>query len=177
MSKPVTVLWTETADELYARFSREQNVRRRQRLQALWLVRRGESVAEAARLAGVGQRSVERWLTWYREDGLRAVLNRVPGHGARGQPSRLTPDQQQALVAQTATGTLRTYQDARAWVAQTFGVAYSYNGMFTLLARLGVHPKVPRPQAAKTDPAQQEGWKRGAWPPPSTRRPSPRTTP
>jgi hypothetical protein len=28
---------------------------------------------------------------------------------------------------------------ASTWVEQTFGVAYTYNGMFTLLARLEVH--------------------------------------
>jgi transposase len=162
MSKPVCVEWAETAEELYGRFVQERDVRRRQRLQGLWLVRRGESITEAARLAGVGQRSLERWLGWYRQGGLATVLARVPGHGARGQPSRLSVEQQQALVAQAATGAFRTYDEARAWVREEFGVSYSYNGMFTLLARCDVHPKVPRPQAVKAAPAAQEAWKRGA---------------
>lgn len=170
MSKPVRVSWTESADELYARFARERDGRRRQRLQALWLVCRGEPMAEAARLAGVGQRSLERWLGWYRQGGLATVLERVPGHGARGQASRLTVDQQQALVAQTTGGAFRTYHEARLWVEQQFGVAYTYNGMFTLLARLDIHPKVPRPQAEKADPAAQTAWKKGALPPPSPTR-------
>lgn len=162
MSRPVTVLWTETAEELYERFAGERDGRRRQRLQALWLVRRGEPIPQAAHLAGVGQRSLERWLGWYRQGGVNAVVARVPGHGARGQPSRLSGEQQQELVAQAATGAFRTYHEARVWVEQTFGVPYSYNGMFTLLARLDVHPKVPRPQATKADPAAQAAWKRGA---------------
>lgn len=165
MSKPVDVAWTESADELYARFAAEQAVRRRQRLQALWLVRTGRPPAEAARLAGVGQRSLERWLRWYRDGGLNAVLGRTPGHGARGRPGWLTPAQQQALLAQAAAGAFRTYGEAQAWVAQEFGVPYSYQGMYAALARLGVHPKVPRPQAAKADPAAQAAWKRGGSPP------------
>lgn len=177
MSKPVHVAWSESADELYAHFTGERDRRRRQRLQAVWLVRRGESIAEAARVAGVGRRSLERWLAWYREGGLDAVLTRLPGHGAQGQPSLLTAAQQQALLAETATGIFRTYTEAREWVEQTFGVAYSYQGMYTLLARFAVHPKVPRPHAAKADPAAQEGWKRGAWPLSSTRRGAPRPTP
>ena len=169
MSKPVRVAWTESADELYARFRTEGDGRRRQRLQALWLVRRGDAIADAARVAGVGQRSLERWLGWYRQGGLAAVLERLPGHGARGQPSRLSPAQQQALVAETAQGTLHTYDEARAWVGDQFGVSYSYTGLFSLLARLGVHPKVPRPQAEKADPAAQAAWKGGAVPPLSAR--------
>ncbi len=162
MSKPVRVIWTETVEELYDRYTGARDVRRRQRLQALWLVRRGQPIREAAHLAGVGQRSLERWLGWYRQGGLGAVLARVPGHGAPGQPSRLTASQQQALVAETATGAFRTYHEARDWVEAQFGVSYTYQGMYTLLARLGIPPKVPRPLATNADLAVQEGWKKGA---------------
>jgi len=169
MSKAVTVPWTETADELYVRYRHEGDVRRRQRLQALWLVRRGQPIGEAAYLAGVGQRSLERWLGWYREGGLGVVLARVPGHGAPGQPSRLTVSQQEALLVQTATGAFRTYHEAREWVTQEFEVTYTYKGIYTLLARRGVHPKVPRPLATNADPAVQEGWKKGGSPAPCAR--------
>ncbi len=64
MSKPVAVEWKETAEELYLRYRRERGVAARRRLQALWLVHTGEGVAEAAKQAGVGQRTVERWLGW-----------------------------------------------------------------------------------------------------------------
>lgn len=166
MSKPVRLPETETAEELYDRYTGERDLRRRQRLQALWLVRRGAAIAVAAAIAGVGQRSLERWLGWYRAGGLGAVLDRVPGHGAPGQPSRLTAAQQQTLVAETATGAFRTYHEARDWVEQTFGVTYTYQGMYTLLARSGVHPKVPRPLATNADPAVQEEGKKGGWPRP-----------
>lgn len=161
MSKPVSVVWTETAADLYARFRHESDGRRRQRLHALWLVRTGQPVASAAHLAGVGQRSLERWLGWYRAGELATVLDRVPGHGAQGQPGRLSDEQQQALVARAATGAFRTYGEARDWVAETYGIDYTYKGMYTVLARLGVHPKVPRPQAEKADPAAQVAWKKG----------------
>jgi len=170
MGRRVAVEWAESAEELYARYAAEPEVGRRKRLQALWLVRTGASVAEAGRLAGVGRRSAERWLGWYRRGGLAEVLRRVPGHGARGAPGRLTAGQREALLDRARTGAFRTYDEARWWVEEAFGVAYSYQGMYSVLARLGVHPKVPRPLAAKADPGAQEAWKKGGSPRPSPRR-------
>lgn len=177
MSRRVVIAWQESEEELHARYAAEPDGARQRRVLALWLVQAGRSVAEAGRLAGVGRRSVERWLGWYREGGLAAVSRRVPGHGARGQPSRLTAEQQRALIARAGTGAFRTYDEARQWVAEEFGVAYSYQGMYGALARLEVHPKVPRPMAAKADPAAQEAWKKGGSPRRSARRTRPAPTP
>ena len=161
MSKPVAVAWRETAEELREGYVGERDVERRKRLQALWLVRSGKGPREAGRLAGVGARTVERWLGWYRGGGLEEVLRRVPGHGTIGPARRLTGEQERALVAAFAEGRFRTYDEARAWVATEYGVAYRYSGLWTALARLGVHPKVPRPVAEKADVAAQEAWKQG----------------
>ena len=160
------IAWSEGAEELYVRYRGEPDLERRKRLQALWRVRSGGSARQAAVEAGIGERTVTRWLGWYRQGGLAEVLRRVPGHGAQGAAGRLTPAQRQALLDRTGTGAFRTYDEARRWVAEQFGVAYSYQGMYSVLARLGVRPKVPRTLAAKADPAAQEAWKRGG----STRR-------
>jgi len=167
MSKPIAVAWRESAADLYARYRDARDVEARKRLGALWLVRRGLGVAEASAAVGIGQRTLERWLAWYREAGLAAVLARVPGHGATGAACRLSAAQRRELVARSGRGQFRTYDDARAWVRATWGVAYRYQGMYALLARLGVHPKVPRPVAAKADAAAQARWKRGGSPRPS----------
>ncbi len=155
------IRWHESAQELYDRYCAERDVARRTRLQVLWLVRSGRAATQAAQEAGVGLRTVTRWLDWYRDEGLDPVLQRVPGHGARGRPGRLTPEQQGHLLDQTRAGAFRTYDEARQWVADTFGTQYSYQGMYSVLARLEVHPKVPRPLAANADLAAQEAWKKG----------------
>jgi transposase len=161
MSKPVTVGWEETADELERRYRAERDVERRKRLGVLWRVRVGDRVADAGRAAGVGERTVFRWLGWYRAGGLGGVLRRVPGHGAVGQPRRLTAEQRAGVLARCARGELRTFAEARAWVEAEYGVTYRPGGFSTGLRRLGVRPKVPRPVAAKADPAAQEAWKSG----------------
>lgn len=161
MSKSVAVAWGEAAEELRERYVAERAVDRRKRLQVLWLVRQGDAPPEAGRLAGVGTRTVERWLGWYRRGGLDEVLRRVPGHGTTGPARRLTAEQERSLVAACAAGRFRTYDEARAWVADEWGVAYRYSGLWTVLARLGVHPKVPRPVAEKADPTAREAWQQG----------------
>ena len=161
MSKPVAVAWRETSGELEARYRSERDVERRKRLGALWRVRAGDRIADAGRTAGVGGRTVERWLGWYRVGGLAEVLRRVPGHGAVGQPHRLTAGQRAGLLARCAAGEFRTFEEARAWVEAAYGVAYRPGGFYTSLHRLGVRPKVPRPVAEKADPARREAWRQG----------------
>lgn len=161
MSKSMTIMWAEPAEELERRYRAERDVERRKRLGALWRVRLGDRVAEAARLVGVGERTVFRWLAWYRALGLNGVLQRVPGHGACGQPHRLTEAQQAGVVAQCAAGQFRTFAEAQAWVATEYGVEYRPGGFSTMLRRLGVRPKVPRPVAEKADPTAQAAWKLG----------------
>jgi transposase len=156
------VEWAESTEELYERYKAETDIRARKRLQALWLVRSGQSVRAAAKQAGVGERTVVRWLGWYREGGADTVLEKVPGHGALGATSRLSEEQRWLLVEETAKGKFRTYDEAREWVEQEYGVKYRYKGIYSMLGRLGVHPKVPRPISEKADSKTQEEWERGA---------------
>jgi hypothetical protein len=46
--------WKESADELHQLYKKERDLQARKRLVALWAVRRGESVTDAAQIAGVG---------------------------------------------------------------------------------------------------------------------------
>ena len=161
MSKLVAVEWAESAAELEGQYRAERNVERRKRLGALWRVRVGDRIPDAGRVVGVGRRTVDRWLGWYRAGGLAEVLRRVPGHGAVGQPHRLSVAQQQELLAHVAQGQFRTYEEARGWVETAYGIAYRPAGFYTTLHRLGVHPKVPRPVAEKADIAAQEAWRQG----------------
>ncbi|MBV9775168.1 MAG: winged helix-turn-helix domain-containing protein [Gemmatimonadetes bacterium] len=153
--------WSESAEELYALYQAERDLRQRQRLQALWLVRQGRTETEAAHETGIGRRTLARWLSWYRRGGLPEVLRRVPGHGAPGSEGRLTQEQQKELYDRSAAGEFRSTPQMRDWVETQWGVSYRVSGMVSVRERLKIRPKVPRPQAAKADPARQEGWKRG----------------
>jgi transposase len=155
------VSWAETAEALDARYRQAPAVAERKRLQVLALVRRGNTARAAAHQAGVGERTVVRWLDWYRAGGLAAVLRRQPGHAARGRRCWLTAAQQAELLTEAGAGRFRTYGEARTWLGERFQARYTYDGAHTLLTRLGIHPKVPRPVAEKADPAAQVAWKKG----------------
>jgi transposase len=153
--------WKETPEELEQRFKQEKHVERRKRLQALWFVSQGKEVQQTAQEVGTARSSLTRWLNWYRTEGLESVLKRIPAFNAPGQTARLSKEQQKQLLFQCEQGRFRTYLEARTWVKEEFGIEYKYTGIYELLTRLGVHPKVPRPQAVKADDAKQLAWKKG----------------
>ena len=132
----------------------------RARVHGLWLVRAGRSARAAAAVLGVHERTVTRWLGWYRAGGLAAVEGRHAG--GQGAPSLLTAEQRAALAGEVATGRFRTAAEIRRWVQERWGVAYTEGGMYALLARLRCGPKVPRPVHAKADHRAQARWKGGA---------------
>ena len=159
--RPLQIEWREGEAELYERYRREKDSQRRMRLQALWQLRRGKSLGEVQQLVGVSYRTVQRWVTLYRQGGLALVVQRVPGHHSQGPPCRLTPTQQQALEAKANTGAFFSIGDAVAWVKDRWGIDYGYKGMHYLLRRRQVKKKVPRRQSDQADAAQQAAWKKG----------------
>ena len=164
--RPLVVVWRpgDEAAALKAAYRNERRPDVRPRLHALWLLRSGRGVREVAALVGVHERTVQRWLRWYRDGGVAAVA----GHrqAGTGQPSFLTADQQAQLWHQAAAGAFRTAAEAQQWVAAQFGVRYRPGGMYALLGRLRIRPKVPRPVNPKADQVAQAAWKKGGLPPP-----------
>jgi transposase len=158
--RPLRIDWQDSVTDLEWRFHQEDNPGLRKRWQSLWLVRRGYSQQEAARVVGVGERSLHRWLAWYRQGGLGTVQAHRRRR-AKGRVSYLTAQQRAALAERAKGGAFFTLWDAVRWVAEEFGVTYTYWGMRSLFGQLRLGKKVPRPLGAKTDEKAQEGWKKG----------------
>ena len=149
--------WEESTAELEQEFRGAPTVGLRKRLQVLWLVRSGRSAREAARLAGVGERTAIRWLAWYRAGGLTAVLRREPGWASRGRPAQISHDQQERLAQAVRCGDVTSIQDARSWLAERCAASYSYHGGYSLLRRLNVHPaRSQRRRRARSPGASDE---------------------
>jgi transposase len=158
MGQRLQLEWQETADQLQLFYRWERNPHRKMRLQALWHLRGGRRLQEVAELLGLSCRTLQYWVAWYRVGGLAEVLRRIPGHGS-GPTAKLTPLRQRALAAKVALGLFRTVWDVIRWVADRWGIMYTYSGLHACLQRLHGAPKVPRPQSVKADPHRQRWWK------------------
>ena len=161
MARKARVVWAveDTAAALHQQYRAEKVTEVRTRLHALWLLRQGQGPTAVAAAVGVGRNAVQRWLRWYREGGLEGV--RSHRRGGPGKPSFLTPAQEQQVVAAAAQGVFGTAQAVRDWIEAEFGVVYTVGSLYTLLPRLGIRLKVPRPRHTKADPQAQATWKKG----------------
>jgi len=151
---------TDTVAELAYRYHTETKVDRQVRWHALWLLRRGLARAAVCDLLDINPRTLRDWIAWYRQGGCAGVARHQRG-GCQGASSRLSLEQLAELAAWIGTGMFRTIEEVRQWVQATWGVRYTYWGMRSLLDRLKIHAKMPRPLAVTADLVAQEAWKKG----------------
>ena len=162
--RPLRMDWQDDVAGLGAAYRLERDAEVRPRLQALGLVRQGRSLRDSAAVVGVHYRTLQTWLAWYRAGGLAAV--RAHHQAGQGRAAYLTAEQQAQLGDQAASGAFFTAKDVQQWVADRFGVQYRLKGIYRLLARLGCHPKVPRPYNPRRTAAELAAWTKGGLPPP-----------
>jgi hypothetical protein len=85
VGRNLKIVWQEDTNTLYRRYQNEKEFHRRIRLEALWLMKRGKSLVEISDLLRVPYRSLQRWVKWYREDGIEAITKRIPGYKSNGK--------------------------------------------------------------------------------------------
>jgi len=151
--------WQEDEATLKLLYQQEKDHQNRTRLQALWYLRQGRMIGEAAELVGVHYRTVQDWVAWYRQGGIDEVLSHRHG-GSRSLERRLSPEQEAELKELAEAGEIRTIWDGVQW-AEEREVSYTYWGMRWVFDRLELRKKVPRPRNPKACAQQQEAWKKG----------------
>jgi transposase len=160
MGRRLQVEWQEDEATLKQYYLSEKDAQNRTRLQALWQLRRGRTIAEVAEMVGKHPRTIQDWVAWYRQGGLAEVLGRRHG-GQGGRQSWLTDEQMDELKAAASAGEVRCIQDGVQWAQEQHGVTYTYWGMRGVFARLELRKKVPRPRNPQASAEQQEAWKKG----------------
>lgn len=161
IGRPFHVEWNQedTPEALRAAYRAQQDTMLRTRLHGLWLLRSGRRMREVASVLGVHYRTLQKWVSWYRAGGVDEVLShRMKGVG---QPRFLSEDQERELTEEVESGRFRTGGEVREWIESEYGVSYTPGSVYSLLARLGCSPRVPRGLHEKADLRKQELWKKG----------------
>lgn len=156
----VQIDWQEDEAALKRLYLSEKDAVIKPRLHLLWLVRSGKQVKEATEVVGCHARTAQQWLAWYRDGGVDMVRVKKGGN-YKGAASRLSPEQTQALISQANKDGFESGLAVRDYIEQTFGVTYTVGSIYSLLKRLKVKKKVPRPMNVKADEAVQDAYKKG----------------
>lgn len=160
MARRLRIEWQEDEATLKRLYTKERDAQSRTKLQALWHLRQGRTIAEVAEIVGKHPRTIQDWIAWYRQGGLAKVLgHRHGGHG--GRQSYLTPEQMAELKQAASEGKFRCVQDGIKWVKERYGVTYTYPGMHEVFRRLELRKKVPRPRNPQASAQEQAAWKKG----------------
>lgn len=163
--------WKDPADEqcLMDWVRETVNAKQRDRYRVVLIAGRGLAGKpelereEIAAAVGRSRQFVDQWVGRYRRGGIEALIpKRQPG----AKP-KLTLEQQRQLCAMLDAGPdpeegLAAYNGPilREKIERLFSQAYSLNGVYALLHRLGYNDLMPRPHHPDTDPAALEEFKK-----------------
>jgi len=145
--------------ELRRRIRKEVNAKQRDRYRAVLLALEGQSTAEIMDKLGRSKNFVQRWVYFYRDHG----LERVRPIKQTGQPTKLPRDQEQAFLERIDRDPrILRGTDIQEVLREQFGAAYTLNGAYALLHRLGYEPLKPRPVNPKKKAEEEQAWKDSA---------------
>lgn len=144
---------------------RERDALRRDRYRAVRLALQGNQAVDIADRLDRARRSVQDWVYAYRDGGIDAIQPKP----RPGRTPKLPRERESELKARLDAGprpsdgvcTLRG-KDVVRILEQEFGVSYSLDGVYDLLARLNYSCLAPRPRHEKHDPAAQQQFKEQA---------------
>jgi transposase len=152
--------WEDEEETLRTAYRTAKDGQNRQHLHAILLIRQGKSIAETATILGVHYRTVQEWVSWYRQGGIEAVVSHRHG-GRRSHARRLSQAQEAELKQKADAGEMHRIEDGVHWAQANHQVEYTYWGMRHVFARLGLRQKVPRPRNPKASAVEQAAWKKG----------------
>ncbi len=130
--------------------------RARRRAQAIWFSSQGQPIGKIARLLSVSERSVQSWLSAWRQEGLSGLRDKpIPGRS----PS-LNPDQAAEMVEVTRQSPATVGLEGHTWncrllsewVDDTFHVRLSDEWVRRLMIRHGMRFRRPKRVLTSPDP-------------------------
>lgn len=158
---------SESAEELKSLLGQQREGKRKERVQALYLLKSGQvsDLPTLASLLGRHLATVYRWLERYRAGGLARLLELDYVHS--GRPSVLPEAVRAALKARLEDPDrgLASYKEIQAWLAEEFGLEIAYPTVHRLVRyQLKAKLKVPRPRHVQQSTAELVDFKKKSAP-------------
>ncbi len=156
MAAAVRVRTDVSAGELRRLAARTRDANQSRRLLSIAAVLDGMSRADAARIGGMDRQTLRDWVHRFNERGPDGLKD----SWSKGNPPRLSSEQQAELVRLVETGPDRAVHSVVRWrridlqhlIAERFGVVYHERTVSKILNRLGFSHISARPR----HPAQDE---------------------
>jgi transposase len=155
MPAPVNVRTDFSAAELRRIAATTKNASQSRRLLSLAAVLDGMSRTEAARIGGMDRQTLRDWVHRFNESGPDGLKD----SWSKGNPARLSPDQQAELAHLVETGPDRAVHGVVRWrridlqrlIAERFGVVYHERTVGKVLKQLGFSHISARPRHPAQD--------------------------
>lgn len=161
MSGVVKIEIASSAAQLRELAKRQENPIVKERIQSLYWLKTNqvESVNQIAVLTGRHRTTVSRWLSGYRSEGLKALLEVGKSSGRR---KALAPAIQEKIQEElTDPEGFTSYGEIQKWLEVVHDLKVSYTVVYKLVRyQLKAKLKVPRPVNIKQEEEAREGFKK-----------------
>ena len=157
MAGRTKVVVKESAEELKEKMNQQFQAKRKERLQALYLLKTGQcqTIIEVAAIVGRGRSTVHRWLHDYQQGGLAQLI--APGN--KPGRKRKIPDwavKQLEKRLEQPRG-FQSYREIQQWLQSECGLNVKYHVVHELVRyRLKAKRKRPRPVNQNQNPSAVE---------------------
>src|SRR3954469_20688406 len=159
-----------SAAELRHLAARAKNANQSRRLLSLAAIVDGMSRTEAARIGGMDRQTLRDWVHRFNEHGPEGLKD----SWSKGNPPRLSPEQQSELARMVETGPDRAVHGVVRWrridlqrvISERFGVTYHERTVGKVLKQLGFRHISARPRHPAQDGQTVAAFK-NVWPAPS----------
>lgn len=133
-------------------------------MRLLMIVQAGRmTITDVAQLYDVSRRTVYRWITRFRERGVEGLFDQPRGHN----PSKLNQTHKEKIAQWLSSGKNEqgervhwTLERLRLEIKEQFDISISVMPLWRHVRRMGFRMKVPRPVHKKSDPKEQELFKK-----------------
>jgi len=154
MAKKAEIHVLESLDELQKLKRKQSNIKSSRRLNALIEIKKQPSLTrlELAQFLGIGKRTLETWLSTYKNEGIEGIVKVKP----RRKTELITPEIHEALRqrVESEDNVFKGYWEAHEWVRREFGLRISYYWLRRyMIGRFGTKVKSPRKSHIKKDEA------------------------